>query len=120
MIEQFLNEFYDCLHFSKNEAFQAEQFADLFAEHAVLIEHVSNGFQKLSVQEFIASMVAYQQQMSGSFDEIQTHFQVIDEEGVLIVDSDYEKRIDDKVYTGTNHMILAEHIGKLKIISIVF
>lgn len=63
MIEQFLNNFYDCLHFSQTEAFPAERFASLFAEHAVLIEHQPHGFQTLSIAEFIASMNAYQAEM---------------------------------------------------------
>ncbi|WP_146211883.1 hypothetical protein [Dielma fastidiosa] len=120
MIEEFLNNFYDCLHFSQNEAFPAERFASLFAEHAVLIEHQPHGFQTLSAAEFIASMNAYQAEMIGTFHERQTNFQVSEEAGVLIVDSDYEKQINDQHFTGTNHMILTEIQGQLKIISIVF
>ena len=48
------------------------------------------------------------------------NFQVSEEAGVLIVDSDYEKQINDQHFTGTNHMILTEIRGQLKIISIVF
>lgn len=120
MVERFLTEFYSCLRFSLDKAFPAERFANLFSEHAMLIEHSSKGFQKLTVQEFIASMNDYQKQMTGSFEENQIDFQVMDEEGVLIVDSNYEKKIDDKIFTGTNHMILTENEGILKIISIVF
>ncbi len=120
MIEQFLNVFYDCLHFSQTEAFPTERFASLFADHAVLIEHQPHGFQTLSVSEFIASMNAYQAEMTGTFHESQTNFQVSEEAGVLIVDSDYEKQINDQNFYGTNHMILTEIQGQLKIISIVF
>lgn len=120
MVERFLTEFYSCLRFSQDKAFPAERFANLFSEHAMLIEHSLKGFQKLTVQEFIASMTAYQKQMDGSFEEKQLDFQVMEEEGVLIVDSHYEKKINDKIYTGTNHMILTENEGILKIISIVF
>lgn len=120
MIKQFLNEFYSCLYFSSDKAFPAERFVSLFSEHAILLEHSSNGFQRLTVQEFVSSMSAYQKQMDGSFEEKQLDFQVMEEEGVLIVDSHYEKKINDKIYTGTNHMILTENKGILKIISIVF
>lgn len=120
MVEQFLTEFYDCLHFSQDKAFPAEQFASLFSEHAILLEHTSNGFQKLTVQEFITSMTAYQKQMDGSFEENQLGYQLMEEAGVLIIDSSYEKKINDQIFTGFNHMILTENKGILKIISIVF
>lgn len=120
MIEHFLNEFYNCLHFSSDKEFPAERFASLFAEHAVLIEHSPKGFQRLTIQEFIANMTAYQKVMAGSFDENQTNFRMIEEEGVLIIDSDYEKKINDEIYLGTNHMIITENKGFLKIISIVY
>lgn len=120
MVERFLTEFYGCLQFSSDKEFPAEQFTRLFAEHAILLEHSSNGFQRLTIQEFITSMVAYQKQMTGSFEEKQLDYQVMEEEGVLIVDSNYEKIIDNKIFTGTNHMIITENKGILKIISIVF
>ena len=65
-------------------------------------------------------MNAYQAEIIGTFHERQTNFQVSEEAGVLIVDSDYEKQINDQHFTGTNHMILTEIRGQLKIISIVF
>ncbi len=96
MLDKFLARFYQTISFGPGEPFPAENFRTLFRPDALLLEQTKSGYAPKTVEEHIREFEAavrdYPQLFAEGFAERQTSLEWIEQDGVYLVHSGYEKR----------------------------
>ena len=96
MLDEFMAQFYQAISFGPGDPFPAERFRALFRLDALLLERAGSGYLSKAVDEHIREFETaardHPELFAKGFTERQTSLEWMEQNGVYLVHSGYEKR----------------------------